>query len=138
MHLSSVAADEIENESGDKMDDGNSTDINSNADQRSGAVVVAVAVAEAACSTSVAVFDRQIMDAVESLSFNVVSTKKKEQQFQACVMTLYVQAIRTHVMTLPFFRGKRSYASLKEQEQQIKPFLESYMLILVDFSKQIV
>jgi hypothetical protein len=76
---------------------------------------VVVAVAEAACRNSshsssassvAAVFDRQIMDAVESLSFNVVSTKLKEQQFQACVMTLYVQAIRTHVMTVPFFRGK--------------------------------
>ncbi len=41
----SVAANES-----DKMDDSNSTDINSNADQRSGAVVVAVA--EAACRNS--------------------------------------------------------------------------------------
>ena len=63
-------------------------------------------------------FEELVLKAIQSLPLTAVSTKNKEQRFQACAMTLYMQAIRTHFMSRPFFRSKRSYASLNEQEYQ--------------------
>ena len=107
------AVDESGNVNGDKMEEDGP------------AVVVALAAcsssavsAVTAASNDAVIFEEIVLKAIQSLTFTAVGTQKQEQRFQACAMTVYLQAIRTHFMSRPFFRNKRSYASLNEQEYQ--------------------
>jgi hypothetical protein len=67
-------------------------------------------------------FEDSLLESAKLLSTSMVTTNAKKMIYPACVMTLYLHAIRAHFLTRPFFeRGrKRSYAKLNSEEYEQK------------------